>query len=279
MRTQAQTTMEYTMGRSREETQRLIQQAGLLDTFTAQLFAEAGIAPGMKVLDAGSGAGDVALLAARFVGPAGAVVGVDTNPAILAVARQRCAQAGLAQMTFVEGDLRTARLDDDFDAVVGRNVLTYVPDPGQALRRLARHVRPGGIIAFQEIELGPFTAYFRNGALGDLGAKLWSWMDEVFRRSGANPSMGFGLYRAFQEAGLGAPQMALHALMGGAPDWVGWEYSAATYRSLLPLFEQYGITTRAELDPDTLAARMRATAEELGHPAIAAPCVTAWART
>jgi hypothetical protein len=40
-----------------------------------------------------------------------------------------------------------------------------------------------------------------------------------------------------------------------------------------------GIVTRAELDPDTLAARMRATAEELGHPAIAAPCVTAWART
>jgi hypothetical protein len=157
--------------------------------------------------------------------------------------------------------------------------LTYVPDPGQALRILADHVRPGGIIAFQEIELGPFTAYFRNGALGDLGAKLWSWMDEVFRRSGANPSMGFGLYRAFQEADLGAPHMALHSLLGGAPDWAGWEYSAATYRSLLPLFEKYGIVTREELDPDTLAARMRATAEELGHPAIAAPCVTAWART
>ena len=89
MSTQAQTTMEYTMGRSRAETQRLIQQAGLLDTFTTQLFAEAGIAPGMKVLDVGSGAGDVALLAARFVGPTGAVVGVDANPAILAVARQR----------------------------------------------------------------------------------------------------------------------------------------------------------------------------------------------
>src|ERR671932_385842 len=234
MRTQAQTTVEYTMGRSRAETQRLMQQAGLLETFTAQLFAEAGIAPGMKVLDAGSGAGDVALLAARFVGPAGTVVGADATPAILAVARQRCAQAGLTQVTFVEADLRTARLDDDFDAVVGRNVLTYVPDPGQVLRKLVDHVRPGGIIAFQDIELGPFTAYFCNGALGDLGAKLWSWIDEVFRRSGANPSMGFGLYRAFQEAGLGAPQMALHALLGGAPDWAGWDYSAATYRSLLP---------------------------------------------
>ena len=113
--------------------------------------------------------------------------------------------------------------------------------------------------------------------MGELGVKLWSWIAEVFRRSGANPSMGFALYQVYREAGLRAPQMALHALMGGAADWPGWEYSAATYRSLLPLFEKYGITTREELDVDTLAARMRAVAEQTGHPALAAPCVTAWA--
>ena len=81
--------------------------------------------------------------------------------------------------------------------------------------------------------------------------------------------------RLIQQAGL----LETFTALGVAPDWAGWEYSAGTYRSLLPLFEKYGIVTREELDPDTLAARMRATAEELGHPAIAAPCVTAWART
>ncbi len=53
----------YLMGRSEAETERLIYQADFQSLFTRQFFAEAGIGPGMRVLDVGSGAGDVALLA------------------------------------------------------------------------------------------------------------------------------------------------------------------------------------------------------------------------
>ena len=50
---------------------------------TRRFFLRSGIAKGMKVLDVGSGAGDVALTLAEFVGPEGAVVGVDVNPDVL----------------------------------------------------------------------------------------------------------------------------------------------------------------------------------------------------
>ena len=71
------------------ERERLQDQATLLNPFTRYLFEDAGIGPGMRVLDVGSGMGDVALLAAEMVGPTGAVAGVDKNHDVLVAARQR----------------------------------------------------------------------------------------------------------------------------------------------------------------------------------------------
>lgn len=118
----------YTMGRSAEETQRLITQASLYADNTRRLFEVAGIGHGMKVLDLGSGAGDVALLVADLVGPTGSVIGVDHNPTVLDVARLRATEAGLTNVQFVDGDAQVLELPDDFDALVGRLVLMYVAD-------------------------------------------------------------------------------------------------------------------------------------------------------
>jgi cyclopropane fatty-acyl-phospholipid synthase-like methyltransferase len=79
----------YVLGRTAEETERLQAQAVFVQPFTERLFRDAGIDRGMKVLDLGSGAGDVALLAARLVGSEGEVVGIDSNPSILETARAR----------------------------------------------------------------------------------------------------------------------------------------------------------------------------------------------
>jgi precorrin-6B methylase 2 len=62
----------------------------------------------MRILDVGSGAGDVALLLADLVGPTGSIVGIDTNAEILAVARQRVLALGWTNVSFVTGDVRTA---------------------------------------------------------------------------------------------------------------------------------------------------------------------------
>src|SRR5262245_22741201 len=80
---------EYILGHSEREIARLKAQAAELDPITRRLLREAGIAPGMRVLDVGSGAGDVAFLAAELVGTSGEVVGVDLAPTAVEVARSR----------------------------------------------------------------------------------------------------------------------------------------------------------------------------------------------
>ena len=77
-----------------------------------------------RVLDLGSGVGDVALAVANRVGPTGSVLGIDRSPSALAVARERTERARLGNIEFVEGDLTAAAIDGEFDAVVGRLVFS-----------------------------------------------------------------------------------------------------------------------------------------------------------
>src|SRR4051794_19995231 len=97
---------EYILGRSDAETRRLIAQHQIYGPLTRRVFEAAGIGAGMRVLDVGSGAGDVALLLADLVGPRGQVVGVDTNAAILDTARLRAEASGWRNVSFHAGDVR-----------------------------------------------------------------------------------------------------------------------------------------------------------------------------
>ena len=76
---------QYVLGRSETESQRLVRQAAFLRPSTERVFRKAGIAEGMHVLDLGCGAGDVSFLAAELVGPTGSVMGIDVDPAVLAL--------------------------------------------------------------------------------------------------------------------------------------------------------------------------------------------------
>jgi ubiquinone/menaquinone biosynthesis C-methylase UbiE len=69
----------YALGHSSAEIQRLKDQAAMLRPITERLLRSAGIDAGMRVLDLGCGAGDVSMLAAELVGPAGIVVGIDRS--------------------------------------------------------------------------------------------------------------------------------------------------------------------------------------------------------
>src|SRR5205809_890893 len=96
----------YVMGRTEAETQRLMLLAKALNLPLQRWLEDAGVSPGMRVLDVGTGAGDVALVAGAMVGPQGSVVGVDMNAALLESARERASAAGLGNVSFVQGDLR-----------------------------------------------------------------------------------------------------------------------------------------------------------------------------
>ena len=142
----------YINGDSDHERRRLKIQSDLVNPFLRDMLLRAGIGTGMRVLDVGSGAGDVAIVAAEVVGETGSIVGIDLNPSILETARARVADAGHHNVTFAPGDIRTIELEGTFDAVIGRAVLMYMSDPTAALRRTRSFVRPGGKVAFLEYD-------------------------------------------------------------------------------------------------------------------------------
>src|SRR3984893_5157453 len=95
-------TSQYALGSTDAEHQRLIRQATWLTAHTERLFRKVGIGPGQRVLDLGSGVGDVALIAARLVGPSGEVVGIERDARSIARAAARMAEAGLHNVSFTQ---------------------------------------------------------------------------------------------------------------------------------------------------------------------------------
>jgi len=207
----------YVFERSDDEYRRLTRQAALMEPVTERLFRDAGIAPGMRILDVGSGVGDVALLAARMVGPTGSVLGVDLDGSALRTARDRAAAAGLDNLTFVEGDVRSLRTPAGFDAAVGRLVLLYLGEPAEALRAIVECVRPGGIVAFQELDLDP-DVRSRSYPDGTVWDRIGHQVIETFARSGAHHRMGRQLRGCYLLAGVACGLQPLMVKLGVAPE-------------------------------------------------------------
>ena len=244
----------YVLGRGEAETRRLILQHQIYGPITRRFLSAAGIGTGMKVLDVGSGAGDVALLLAELVGPTGRVVGLDLDNDVVETARARVASAGWGNVTFLCGDALQTPLDRDFDAVTGRWFLMYQPRPAELVRHLASRLVPGGIVAFQEND---FTYPPSVLPPTELSRQIQKWSVPPPGGPGPDTRMGSRLFRVFLEAGLPSPQLHVEAPVGGGPDWPGYDYVAATLRNLLPALQQGMGIDPAEVDIDTLAARMR----------------------
>jgi SAM-dependent methyltransferase len=265
----------YAPGYSEEERQRLIEQAGFFGGFTERLLVDAGIGPGMRVLDVGCGVGDVSLLVASLVRPEGAVLGVDSDPLALGHARERVSAMGLTNVDFVEGDIRDLAFDEPFDAAVGRLVLMYLADPAATLRRIAALLRPGGIIAFQELTLTESGLTYPEAPLLQRTGTL---INETFRRAGTEMEMGLKLYPAFIAAGLPAPAMRAERPIGGGPDFPGYRWMAQITRSILPLMEQLGVANAEDIDVETLVERLREEVVGSGGVVAMPTLMGAWAR-
>ena len=243
----------YALGHSEEELDRLSRQAQAFEPFTRQLFQQAGITTGMRVLDVGCGSGDVAFLAADLVGPTGEVIGADRAGAAVNRARARAQARDLGNIRFLEGDPTELRFDRPFDAVVGRLVLMYYPEPVDAVRKLAGHLLEGGLMVFQEFDI----ANCRSLPLAPTYERAVGWIKQALSATGARTQLGLELYSVFQAAGLPGPSMRMDALIGGGPDSPAYELVADVIRSLLPVMEKLKITTATEVDLSSLAERMR----------------------
>jgi SAM-dependent methyltransferase len=272
MRTSRSAT-DYALGYTDAEQTRLIRQAMLIAPHTERLFREAGIGVGHRVLDLGSGMGDVSMLVAGLVGASGEVVGIERDPTSIERAQARVAAAGLRNVSFLNADVNNIVTDRPFDAAVGRFILMFLPDPIFVLRSVSRLVRPGGVLAFQEPSWIPMLA------LGDR-LPLWSCVlrsiHETILRSGANPEMGLALYPMFQEVGLPAPKMHLEIPLGSDIDFL--RVISELVCSLRPLAEQHNVSLEELGNLDTLPDRICAEIAAANTVVSIVPLLGAWSR-
>jgi SAM-dependent methyltransferase len=144
---------------------RLGYPADLLDTLPepavesfagiANPFSMRRLAPGERVVDVGSGAGFDSVVAARQVGPAGRVIGVDMTTEMLHKARRTVARLGVRNVEFRHGLAEDLPVEDGWaDVVIANGVFNLCADKRAVFAEVMRVMAPGGHLQFGDIANG-----------------------------------------------------------------------------------------------------------------------------
>lgn len=267
-----QSTMGYSLGSEDHEIARLDAQAALLERATGMLLRAAGIVPGMRVLDLGTGLGHVAFAVAGLVGAEGHVTGIDSAPRLLEEAARR--SFAYPQVQFAEGDVRTWRSGEPFDAVVGRLILFHLPDRLEVLRHHLAALRPGGLVVALDFDLGASRAE----PPVPLAAEALEWTTATFLSAGACPTIGARLGPLLSEAGLVDVQSVGVQEHFGPHDPRGIRILCGVMRSLAPQAAAAGIATPERLRFETLEERLTAAMVASGSSLLFPVLSCAWGR-
>jgi SAM-dependent methyltransferase len=225
------------------------------------VLAKAGLRSGDSAIDLGCGPrGTIELLYER-VSPGGRVVGLDSDPAHVAMARQLVAERALSRVEIVEADARHTGLPEgSFDVVHGRTLLITLPKPAEVLAEMVRLVRPGGWVVSVEPDCETGIFYPPHPAFGRL-AEIFM---VAFSRNGADPLLGRRLGELYRQAGL--QDITLEARAGVYPFGHSRRtITADLIRTLRPQIVALGIADEQELDELDAAAR-----EQLDNPEVLA---------
>jgi ubiquinone/menaquinone biosynthesis C-methylase UbiE len=233
----------YALGADPEESARLRRQSGELRPEAEALLARIGLRPGQAAADLGCGPCGILDLLSAAVTPGGRVLGLDADPAHVAMAREHAEADGLAGVEVMTGDARHTGLPPGgFDLVHARTLLVTIPEPEQVLAEMVRLARPGGWVASQEPDIGHTLCYPPLPA--------WDRLLELFlagfTRAGADPLIGRRLAEMYRQAGLEDVQVQVHA--GSYPAG----HSRRTVipdlaRSLRPVIGELGLASDEEL--------------------------------
>jgi ubiquinone/menaquinone biosynthesis C-methylase UbiE len=221
------------------------------NSITDRLIKDSGIVEGMRVLDVGCGNGEVSLLLANAVGSNGEVVGIDRNEAALSIARDRAKSENVSNVSFLAVDISNSLSEIGiYDAVVGRRVLMYLPNPIDVLRNISGVLKENGIVAFQEIDSTVTPG--RTEPL-PLHEKVNKWIWRTIEKEGANINMGFALPSVLQQSGFVVENIMAEANIQGQKTH---HPLAKVVRAILHRIVEHGVATKTEIEIETLEQRL-----------------------
>jgi 2-polyprenyl-3-methyl-5-hydroxy-6-metoxy-1,4-benzoquinol methylase len=222
-------TKEYVLGHSDAEIKRLIFQSELLRPITARMLLAAQTGSGMRVLDIGCGVGGVSSLAADLVGPDGFVVGIDQSEKAIEVASTLLRKMHVSNVEFRHCSFEDFSDDSGFDLVVGRYVLLFQNDAVSFLKKAAELVRPGGYIAFHEVDDG---RQFQSVPKVELWDLVVEELLTRLQRGCPQYDIAQRMVHAFSSASLPDPKMFYEIPVGGGSAAELCTWATETLRSL-----------------------------------------------
>ncbi len=229
----------------------------VVEEMTEKFLIEAGIKKGMHVLDVGCGRGDVSLLLADMVGAEGSVLGLDFDENSLAFARKRVQEKSITNVTFIKDNLSDlSNVNGEFDAIVGRRVLMYIPDPKKVIADLSTYLKVGGLMMFQEHD-----STMSPGSLVPmpLHEQVNKWIWDTVEHEGGNIHIGFDLWNLLAQKELSVETVRAEAVVQ-TPDM---PYPIVPIvQAILHRIIEARVATEDELDINTLEYRLTKEREE-----------------
>jgi ubiquinone/menaquinone biosynthesis C-methylase UbiE len=249
-------TGNYPIERRMGEMERLHIQAAALEFDTGIMLDRIGVRRGWHCLDLGCGPGGIVELLSVRAGPTGRVVGFDADPVFLEHARAQARDRGLANVEFVQGDAyHTALPRGSFDLVHVRFLASTAGMPEELLAETTALARPGGIVTFQEVDIGTLKCYPPHSAWDTLARLL----EQAFDCAGADMRLGQRLYRLAKQVGLDDVQYRPFIVGFRTSDAMA-DYLPSTIESMRGTLARHRLIDAAELDA-TLAACRRHLAD------------------
>lgn len=189
----------YPLATSSAEVDRLRMQADLFRPDAAAMLDALGVGPGWRCLDLCCGIGGITDLLDARMRPGGACIGLELDPAKVAVATRWAGELGLETVRYVQGDAFRSGLEPgSFDLVHARFALGVIPGGTAILRHALELVRPGGLLFLEEADIDGFCCH---PELPEWEAALQAMVD-CFQRNGADMRLGRKLHTLLAEAGL-----------------------------------------------------------------------------
>lgn len=256
----------YVLRRGEEGARRLAILSRAMWPSTRAFLRQIGVRPGLSCLDVGCGIGHVTLRIARRTG---ACLGVDLDEGFLARARAEADRRRIEGARFLRSDAAgVASLGETFDVAYARYLLTHLADPARALASMADAVRPGGVVAVEDVD---FPLHFWHPRCRAL-ERYVDLYQAVVRRRGGDPSIGRRLHGLFLAAGLDRVRVDLVVRVHVAGP--GKRVAPLTLAHIGESAIAGGLSSREELD--RLAAEIDAFVADPSTQVSIAPTFQVW---